>query len=489
MSSTALRRPLVLTVIGAIVSLALLAAPHTQTAASAGPGDEGSGGKAVAHRANFGKAPASAQRQAPDAKLYRLGVNAGEPTLGLTKNNDIFYTAIQSNTRVEIMRSQNEGQKWEVVSPKIGNRNAQLLTLDPYVWVDPYTDRVFTIDLTVACAYMSYSDDHGKSWITNPLACGRPVNDHQTLFSGPPVSSPTVGYENIVYYCWNDIGTSSCTKSLDGGLTFHSTGEPAFVGTDSQNNQSGPRTCGGLHGHGHVGPDGTVYLPRGYCGQPYVAISKDEGRTWDRVQVSKIGIEGHEASVSTDKQGNIYYSWVAPNRLPYLAVSTNGGRKWSEPMMIGPPGLTEANLPSLDVGAPGKVAIAYMGSENSPFKPNKEDDGSECTAVNTCGGSDAYKKTTWNGYMAISANVLSKDPVFYSATVNAKSDPLKRGECGPGRCGTAVFDFIDIVIGPNGDAWAAWVDACISICGTSQGASDMGADAVVGRLVGGPKLR
>ncbi|MBW3594879.1 MAG: hypothetical protein KY391_04815, partial [Actinobacteria bacterium] len=292
MRSTATCRPIVLGLIGVIVSLALIASPHVQPAAAARGGD-GSGGKAVAHKSGFRKAPASAKRHAPDAKLYRVGVESGEPTLGLTKNNDIFYSAIQTNTRVEVMRSRNEGKKWEIVSPKIGNRNAQLLTLDPYVWVDWRTDRVFTIDLTVACAYMSYSDNHGKSWVTNPLACGRPVNDHQTLFSGPPAVSPTVGYPNIVYYCWNDIGSSSCSKSLDGGLTFHPTGSPAFQGVSTQGeDQTGPRTCGGLHGHGHVGYDGTVYLPRGYCGQPYVAISKDEGRTWDRVQVSNIGIEG-----------------------------------------------------------------------------------------------------------------------------------------------------------------------------------------------------
>ena len=486
MSATALRRPILLA-LAAMVSIALIAAPQSQRVASAGAGDEGAGGRAVAHRANFGKAPAAAKRHAPTAKLYRLGVNAGEPTLGLTKNNDIFYTAIQTNTRVEVLRSQNEGKKWEIVSPKFGTRNAQLLSFDPYIWVDPWTDRIFTIDLTVACAYMSFSDDHGESWLTNPLACGRPVNDHQTLVSGPPAISTPIGYENVVYYCWNDVGSSSCSKSLDGGLTFHPTGSPAFTGPQPAGDQGGPRSCGGLHGHAHVGYDGTLFLPRGYCGEPYLGISKDEGATWQRVKVASIGIEGHEASVATDKQGNIYYAWVAPNRLPYLAVSTNGGKKWSKPMIVGPPGLTEANLPSLDVGGVGKVAIAYMGSENSPFKPSKEDDGGECTALTSCPAADSYKKTTWNGYMTISANALAKNPVFYSGTVNDKNDPLKRQNCGPGRCGTSVYDFIDIVIGPRGDVWSAWVDACISVCGEA-GTSDMGADAVVGRLVGGPKL-
>ena len=487
MLPTALRHPIALALL-AMIAAALIAAPQTQTVASAAAGGDGSGGRAVAHRSGFRKAPASAKAQSPDARLYRLGINAGEPTLGLTKNNDVFYTAIQTNTRVEIMRSQDEGKSWKVVSPQVAGRNAQLLTLDPYVWVDPRTDRVYTIDLTVACAYLSYTDDHGKSWVTNPLACGRPVNDHQTLFSGPPAISPTTVYPNVVYYCWNDIASSACSKSLDGGITFAATGSPAFPGV-SEGGQDGPDQCGGLHGHGHVGYDGTVYLPRGWCGQPYLAISTNEGATWERVQVSNIGIEGHEAGVATDKKGNIYYTWVAPNRLPYLAVSKNGGKTWSKPMMIGRPGLTEANLPGIDVGKPGAVAVVYMGSENSPFKPGKElDEGGECTALTACPPGDAYAKTTWNGYMTISANALDKDPIFYTGTVNDPKDPMKRGNCGPGRCGTSIYDFLDIVIGPKGDVWGAFVDACISICGTSSG-SDMGADAVVGRLVGGPNLR
>ena len=490
MSFAARRRAVALAVLGTTLLVALLGSTGNQTAVAGGTGQEGSGGRAVVHRSGARRVDSSALKaKAPDSRLFRVGHNAVEPTLGQTKNGDIFYTAFQTNTRVEILRSQNEGKSWDVVSPKFGTRNAQLLSFDPYVYVDPRTNRVFTIDLTVACAYLSFTDDQGKSWTTNPLACGRPVNDHQTLFAGPPVQSPTTIYDSIVYYCWNDVGSSSCAKSIDGGITFHPTGSPAFTGADPETgNQDGANFCGGLHGHGYVGHDGTVFIPKGHCGQPWLAMSKDEGRTWTRVQVAKIGAEGHEASVATDKKGNIYYTWVSRDRLPYLVVSKNGGKTWSPPMMIAPPGVNETNLPSLDVGDPGKVAIAYLGSENSPFRPTKRGDGGECTAVNTCGGEKSYAKTTWNGYTTVSYNALARDPVFYSGTVNDKRDPLVRDTCGPGRC-RAVFDFIDVVIGHDGTAWSAWVDGCISICATPAGGSNMGSDGVVGRLVGGPKLR
>lgn len=490
MSFVAHRRAIALAALGATLLIALIGTTANQEAVAGAVGQDGSGGRAIVHRSGARRVNSAALKaKGPDARLFRIGLNAGEPTLGQTKNGDVFYTAFQTNTRVEVVRSQNEGETWDIVSPKLGPRNAQLLTLDPYIYVDPRTNRVFTIDLTVACAYLSFTDDQGKSWTTNPLACGRPVNDHQTLFAGPPAVSPTVAYDNIVYYCWNDVGSSSCGKSLDGGLTFHPTGSPAFTGVDPEtNNQDGADFCGGLHGHGYVGYDGTVFIPKGHCRQPWLAMSKDEGRTWTRVQVAKIGAEGHEASVATDKKGNIYYTWVARNRLPYLVISKDRGKHWSEPMMVAPPGVDETNIPSLDVGAPGKVAIAYMGSENSPFRPMKEGDGGECTAVNTCGSENSYAKTTWNGYTTITANALAKDPIFYSGTVNDKKDPLIRDTCGPGRC-RAVYDFIDVVIGPDGTAWTAWVDGCVSICATPAGGSNMGADGVVGRLVGGPNLR
>lgn len=479
------RRMLPMALVTVLAALALTTLPRVPSDAGE-TGQEGSGGRAVAHHAGGAVIRSrSVTSKAPDARLYRTAFNASEPTLGLTKNGDVYYVAFQTNTKVEVIKSKDEGKSWDVVSPKLpGGRNTQLLSLDPYIYVDPRTDRVFTIDLTVACAYLSSSDDGGKSWQTNPAACGRPVNDHQTLFAGPPVSSPTVGYDNIVYYCWNDIGSSSCSKSLDGGVSFHPTGSPAFLGVDSDGGQDDPR-CGGLHGHGYVDDKGNVYIPKGQCGQPWLAISHDEGATWDRVQVASNGSATHEGSVAVDPKGNIYYAWIASDRLPYLSVSKNDGKSWSKPMMVGAPGVNETNLPSLDVGGVGKVAIAYMGTTNSPGQPFPA--APECTAIQVCGDPDGYGKTTWNGYITMTAEALDKAPVFYSGTVNDPKDPLIRGACGPGRC-KAVFDFIDVVIGPDGTPWTAFVDGCILACAVS-GPNNQGSEGVVGRLVGGPSLR
>jgi hypothetical protein len=380
---------------------------------------------------------------------------------------------------------------WKNMSPRVLGQNTMPISLDPYVWVDDRLDgdsaRVFTIDLTLACSYMSFSDDDGASWITNPLSCGRPVNDHQTLFSGPPITSTTVGYPNIVYYCWNDVGSSSCSKSLDGGITFHPTGTPAFEGYDPQDEEEGfdgvSGFCGGLHGHGHVAEDGTLYLPRDFCHKPMLAISNDEGLTWERVLVAKMRststTQAQAAglpSITTDKKGNVYYLFIGEkDRLPYLTVSRNDGKKWSKPMMIGAPGLNETNLPQIEARGVGKVGIVYYGSTNSPFHKCNED----------CEDRD-YLKTTWNGYMTISANVLDKNPVFYTGLVNDPKDPLIRRECGPGRCHWA-YDFIDVEIGPDGIAYGAFVDGCMKNC-TELTPREGDYEGLVMKLVGGPSL-
>jgi hypothetical protein len=146
-------------------------------------------------------------------------------------------------------------------------------------------------------------------------------------------------------------------------------------------------------------------------------------------------------------------------------------------MMVGAPGVNEVTLPTLDVGDPGKIAIAYMGTKNSPYKKCAPD----------CSESD-YAKTEWHGYITMTTNALAKSPTFYSGTVNDPADPFYRGRCDfSNRC-TPILDFIDIEISPNGTPYGAFVDACTAVCALGTTGSNS-SDAVVGRLVGGPRLR
>jgi hypothetical protein len=446
-------------------------------AGKADPCGPDSGGRAVAHA---GGKPVS-RAGAPEACLYRTGFHAAEPTLGINKKGHVFYQTLDAEEwplfPVQVIRSTDEGRTWKDVSPSLGGERRHFYTEDPYIYVDEDTGRIFTVDYLLPCSELSFSDDGGGSWTTVIMGCE--IVDHQTIFSGPAPSGGTepLTYENIVYYCSADVGLASesgqatCLKSLDGGLTFVRTGAPPFpaVGND------GPPIveCDGLHGHGVVDHRGFVYLPKGVCGQPWLAISKDEGLTWERVQVANNGTPTHEASVDVDRAGNIYYTWIGKDRLPYLAISRNGGKKWTKPIMIAAPGVKEASLPSVDVGDTGKVALIYMGSTNSPGRP---------------WNAGEYAKVTWNGYMTISSDALAQSPVFYSAPVNNPKDPLIGGECGPFRC-QAAFDFLDVVIAPDGTPWATFVDGCFKGACDHSGSFLRLGEAIAGRLVGGPRLR
>lgn len=441
------------------LALALLGGGAGGTTTTAGGGD--SRARVVAHRAG-GRAVEGGRL--PSVRAWSIDHPAAEPTLGIARNGDVFYAAGDPTTfplPVDVLRSEDRGRSWEIVSPQIGGNNVHASSGDPYVYVDRTEagSRVFTVDLQgYACSLLSFSDDGGESWITNPLGCGRPVNDHQTVFAGPPIESTTLGYPNVVYYCYQDVASSTCSKSLDGGVTFVPAGETSFSGFDDDGT-----FCGGLHGHGFAGPDGTIYIPKGHCGFPWLAISRDEGATWRRVQVAKLASADHEASVAADARGNVYYAYIGSDKLPYLVVSRDGGETWGPPLMVGRPGVVEASLPSIDLGASGLVAVGYMGTQDRP-EPD-------------------YSEVAWDGYVTVSRNPRARRPLFYSVAVNRPSDPLLRGACPQTKCGP-VYDFIDVVVAPDDTVWGAFVDGCLTVCeagGPNDGSNGLAAEIRVPR--------
>ena len=467
--STTHRRPLRLLAIAALVAGSALAVSSAGQATAAGR-------TAVAHHANGKKASA---RDLPSPKEFRINHGAGEPTLGITRNGYVVAT-ISSGCVTSCLGSEeslqtvaphgravyitkDHGKTWQDVSPGDPNSGASthVISQDPYIYVDHAgdTDRIFDIDLNLGCNEISYSDNNGALWITNPIACGEPVNDHQTVFSGKPVTSPvTPLYPKIVYYCFNKLAYTDCSKSLDGGTTWIPT-----VNTKDGNNTP---ECSGLNGHGVADSRGWIYIPYSGCGnRPTIAMSKDEGATWSVFHVAPtLPVNGGDPSLAIDRNNNLYFVWNDQARRPLLSVSTNGGKTWSKPVNIAAPGVKATNLVTMTVGAPGKVAFAYYGTTMTP-------------------GKGAF----WNGYLAEGIDVLGKNPTFYSAPINDPKHALKVDDCGPGRCGR-VLDFIDVEIAPDGHPWGAYVDACRDVCEKTKVESVHDNQAVIGTFVGGPKL-
>lgn len=455
------------------------------------PSGRDGAGSVVTYRSGSSR-PVQERRAA--VRLFRTGVLGIEPTMGVAPDGTVFAQGQRRGTTLEsvVIRSTDAGASWRDVSPRIasGDTWKHGYTQDPYLTVDSGTGRVFTTDLLFPAPgqMLSYSDDAGKTWTTTVMSVEQ--TDHQTMFAGPPAAPDTTSdYPSALYNCAANVfataaasSATTCVKSLDGGVTWRLTVTPPYVSDPRAGSGTAdvPGACSGLTGHGFVGTDGAVYLPRGWCEQPWLAISRDGGLTWTRVQVADNGMAAsdsgppdeipqpsHEAAVVADRKGNLYYSWIAEDLLPYLAVSQDGGETWSDPVPIAPPGVTQSALPAIAIapsGPVGKIAMAYMGSVNAPGAPYR------IPAAD-------YEGATWNAYLTVTSNGLSGRPRFHTATINDVDDPLVIGKCGTLRCGPE-YEFIDVQVGPDGTPWVAAIDGCsVASC------APVGA-LVVGRLDG-----
>ena len=407
-----------------------------------------------------------------------VGREAAEPTLGVDKTGTAFYAAATFDgpggelAHTLVLRSKDAGLTWQATTPELAGVDLHPATLDPYVYLDTDTSRLFDIDTLLAgTTDLSFSDDQGASWLTT-FTVDTEATDHQTLIAAvPPAANPAVrpltGFPKIVYYCVNSVVDSGCNRSLDGGITFTRTGGPAYLGFDA----AAGGLCGGLHGHLASDSTGRIFVPKGHCGFPWLATSSDGGTTWSRVQVSKqIGVPDVQTAVAVDSADNLYYVWWDDvHHLPYLSVSRDHGQTWSTPLMIAPPGVQEVNFPSITAGDPGHIALTFPGTKSAD-----RDDGAR----------------PWDSWVVVSTNALDANPLFVANIGNSATDPVHRGNC-TGRC-AGMFDFLDVVGSPSdGTVWASAVDTCTAqnncntVAATGE-ATDMRGIAI--KEIAGPRL-
>jgi len=417
---------------------------------------------AIAYEVGKGKVQ-EPKRKAPVPCLQVVSGRTSESAnVAVLPSGRILYAPLIGNDQpaplddegpAEVAASDDGGHTWKLLN--LGGQQ-RALEVPPWLDVDPQTHRIwFATALPDLCgAELSWSDDAGSSFTTNPLV-GCPAMGSERVLEGPapPGGAEPVGYPHVVYYCanLNDLSKSQlyCYRSLDGGTTFTSTGSHPDSPTPSGCETEHPARPGA------VGTNGYLYFPVLQCGSLSVAISKNEAASWQFVHVTTADVEDlYTTSVAVDRSGNIYLTWIQgtgnpnsnPDGLsmdgvgrPYLSISRNHGQTWSKPEMIGPPGLaadTQLIAISADSSRAGDITVSYLG--------------------NTNGG------PLLDGYLTETSDALARHALWWADTVDAPSQPLINSTLST-TFGNRLFVNTN-TFAPDGDPWVAYHCAFTSPC-------------------------
>ena len=461
-------RPILLGLATALVLAGCLQQPDLDAAAVDPPAPPAETGRVVAHTPEA-LVPLPASVPLPEVRLSPVGARGAEPTMGVLSDGTLFTTA----NGARIARSVDNGHTWETMEsgdPLLRPK----LSLDPWLWVDPLTDRVYNAPLYVVCTWAAWSDDAGATWDANPLAgCGLPAHDHQKLTTGVPAEGvQTDGYPNVVYYSYNAFSGEGTivTTSLDGGESWG-------LGA----NVHPPSGChNGIAGPVAVGPTGVAYSVKPRCEGAAVAVSADSGETWSEpFLIENSTMDQALASMTdaaVDADGNAYLTWVGEDGRVHYAFSADDGQTWSAARAVSPPAVQASVFPVIVAGDAGRVAFGYLGTADDASKwPSRS-------------AQDASEKAAWHLYLTFLENGTADSPTLLTVQATPDDDPVQIGcvwQSGGANDCRNLADFIDMAE-RDGRVYVVFADGCDK-CKSAD--ASRRSDVVVAILETGPSLR
>lgn len=396
------------------------------------------------------------------SSLHPLGTHTVEPSIGVTSSGAIFVIAAE-----KVLRSTDNDTTWEVVHDYAKTSGTGLpkvpFTLDPWLWVDPITDRIYVDHLTIACTTITWSDDDGDSWAAeSPIACGTPVTDFQKLVTGPPgpESNPLAGvlWPTVAYLCynkpvWDPTGNVpagryglACAASYDGGLTWQN--EQVLAQMVEVAGQVVVEGCGGGAWIPAVAPDGTVVVRA----QPDCMFrSRDSGMTWEQVGT---GPSFSGTIFDFDDNGTLYALsawWDPPLR---ISVSRDQGETWETPYVIQPPGTHASAFPTLQAGGRGQLFVPLWS-----------------TAENLTTSIDAGERTRWHAWLVHVTDADTPATAVDSVQATPDDAPMFVGNPTRGMSQWFPGDFVTATIGPDGAGYVVFPDSCNEGCEGNRNAT------------------
>jgi PKD repeat protein len=362
--------------------------------------------------------------------------------------------------------------------------------LDPILWTDQKTGRTLVSNSTVgANAVYGYSDNDGDSWVPLGIAAPNGGADHETIGSGPyPASlsalSTAQNQGEAVYYCSQDIvGPAACYRSDTLGASYG----PSVLAYTGQGSGVPGGTCGGLHGHIHVAPDGTAWLPVNQCsGLQGGVFSTDGGVTWNTFQVPNAisQAQGADPSIAIDSDSTIYYAYVnnepvAPGNPPEGHARVQVGHRnadntisWTNNFDLGAThGIVNAAEIEAVGGTSGRAGVGFLGTNVA----------GDYQAISFPGKWYAFIATTYDGGKSwVTVNATPNDPVQSMTGI---------WQQGGNHQDRNLLDFNEITVDAKGRVLYGYSDGCVSegcIGGTAP--NDFVAWMRVARQSGGKTL-
>ncbi len=424
------------------------------------------------------------EAEALTVRVIDTGYDASEPTLGVLSDGTIVSNPVTDDQ--SLIMSEDHGQTWETIGSPVHNPKANL---DPWMFVDHDTDRIFNGPLYVACSWLAWTDDKGESWMSNPIAgCGLPAHDHQKITAGPPAEGvSTDGYPNVIYYAYNGAFRGGLVDPAGAGLA-PDTLDGTWVSTSLDGGQTftnavkvfEPSSCkSGINGPVHVADDGMAYIAHPTCEGVAIARSFDSGASWDPTgEVTDMGMYGGlavDVDISSDAAGNVYVHTPGGDGRGYVIVSQDRGNSWSDPIPVTPPGVNMTVFPLVSAGATGNVAFAYLGTTDDVSTWDRPEP------------SHARVDADWHLYLTTTEDMLADEPVLTTVQVTPDDDPVQRGciwlKGGSSECRN-LLDFNEMVL-HDGRPYITYTDGCDACPDGEQSTDDLHRIAI---LEQGPSL-
>jgi hypothetical protein len=378
-------------------------------------------------------------------------------TLGTAADNTVFLAPAYTVDGVGVLQSSDFGQSWRASVPD-GTVNTGRRA---HMYFDDADDRLFLtagrVDSTPTRMFRSgfdlgISDDRGRTWRFRRVASK--ARTGAKVFAGPRVSAPDASSPSSARVTYLSAPTPFALRvrpvinatrqviwrSYDGGTKWEVAGG---FDIDPKNIPELPSTDYVAFGTGVVGPDGTVYIGGRYGRRFAVAVSRDEGLTWDvRIVPGSALAKYHNPlhllllasryllpeSVAVDCDGTLYALWPDRDGLLHASWSSDGANSWSRPVVVSAPGVRGARFGAITATGSGRVGISYYGREAG---------------------------RAFHGFIAQSRDFRTAGPVFVGGKYNEPDAPLfpygfRRGF--PGSVFRRSLDeMVRVRFAPNGD--------------------------------------